>query len=582
LLGYANSTASNPIPGTGAIGSADGTDKGINNATPATAGISSPPVTVGPGPSPTPQLPTGESGAGDNDAAVTTAAGDANDNMAVDLGFYRLTAGNQIWLETNGNSTYTSGTDATPPSVQGITVELRDASTNAVIATTTTDPSGNYQFVSLSDGNPIPAGAYYVSLPTLPAGTQPIPVGGALTDNNNQGAIPVAPIAGVAVRTGTFNLAPGVTTENQTVTNATGTTAQPTLDIGFQAVYSLGNRVWVDANNNGAVDLSESGLDGVTVNLRDGSGAQLYRTPTGAITTVAAGNTAITTTTSNGGHYLFTSLPPGSYTVEIVTPTVGANSYVSSTGVNGGVTGPFEPAGAAAFGNTATNFDHGIQFAPNTIRSRPITLGPGQPTTEDGNTTPGQTDTTPDNQSNLTVDFGVFIPAELGNFVWQDIDRDGMADAGEPGINGVTVTLRDPLTDAVIAPVTTIDRPAGETSGQPGPGWYQFTNLIPGNYVIEFSAPGYSSTASGTPAGTSGTQPETNNNQLPPGVSTGRTATVSVSAGDNNPQLDAGFMPDPIAVPTLSQWLQVMLALVMFGAVAHTFRRRARAAARRA
>jgi SdrD B-like domain len=134
----------------------------------------------------------------------------------------------------------------------------------------------------------------------------------------------------------------------------------------------------------------------------------------------------------------------------------------------------------------------------------------------------------------------------------------------------------------VIATLTTIDRPAGETSGQPGPGWYQFTNLIPGNYVIEFSAPGYSSTASGTPAGTSGTQPETNNNQLPPGVSTGRTATVSVSAGDNNPQLDAGFMPDPIAVPMLSQWLQVMLALVMFGAAAHTLRRRARATAWRA
>jgi SdrD B-like domain len=582
LQGYANSTAANPIPGTGAIGTADGTDKGINSTTPATSGISSPPVTVGPGPSPTPQLPTGESAAGDNDAATTTAAGDANDNMAVDFGFYRLTAGNQIWFETNGNSTYTSGTDATPPSVQGITVELRDASTNAVIATTTTDASGNYQFVSLSNGNPIPAGAYYVSLPTLPAGTQPIPVGTALTDNNNQGATPVAPIAGVAVRTGTFNLAPGVTTENQTVTSATGTTAQPTLDIGFQAVYSLGNRVWVDANNNGTVDPTESGLDGVIVNLRDGSGAQLYRTPTGAITTVAAGNTAISTTTTSGGHYLFTNLPAGSYTVEIVTPTAGANSYVSSTGVNGGVTGPFEPIGAAAFGNTATNFDHGIQFAPNTIRSRPITLGPGQPTTEDGNTTPGQTDTTPDNQSNLTVDFGVFIPAELGNFVWQDIDRDGTADPGEPGINGVTVTLRDPLTNAVIATLTTIDRPAGETSGQPGPGWYQFTNLIPGNYVIEFSAPGYSSTASGTPAGTSGTQPETNNNQLPPGVSTGRTATVSVSAGDNNPQLDAGFMPDPIAVPMLSQWLQVMLALVMFGAAAHTLRRRARATAWRA
>jgi SdrD B-like domain len=574
LQGYANSTAANPIPGTGAIGTADGTDKGINSTTPATSGISSPPVTVGPGPSPTPQLPTGESAAGDNDAATTTAAGDANDNMAVDFGFYRLTAGNQIWLETNGNSTYTSGTDATPPSVQGITVELRDASTNAVIATTTTDASGNYQFVSLSNGNPIPAGAYYVSLPTLPAGTQPIPVGTALTDNNNQGATPVAPIAGVAVRTGTFNLAPGVTTENQTVTSATGTTAQPTLDIGFQSVYSLGNRVWVDANNNGTVDPSESGLDGVTVNLRDGAGAQLYRTPTGAITTVAAGNTLITTTTSNGGHYLFTNLPAGSYTVEIVTPTVGGTSYVSSTGVNGALTGPYEPTGTGTFANTATNFDHGVQFAPNTIRSSPITLGPGQPTGEDGNTTPGQTDTTPDNQSNLTVDFGVFLPATVGTVVWIDngtggsVPGDGVKQASEPGIPGVIVRLLDgtgnpvdgdPVTPGV-QPITTVTGPNGE---------YSITNLVPGTYQVEFVFPPGAriiNTVNPPGSGSPVVGPDSERNEMSP--STQRTPSVTLAPGDNNPNLDSGVLvydTTPLIVPTLGEWARLLLAMLLLG-----------------
>ncbi len=582
LLGYANSTASNPIPGTGAIGTADGTDKGVNSATPATSGISSPTITVGPGPSPTPQLPTGESAAGDNDAAATTAAGDANDNMAVDFGFYRLTAGNQIWLETNGNSSYTSGTDATPPSVQGITVELRDAGTNAVIATTTTDTSGNYQFVSLNNGNPIPAGAYYVSLPTLPAGTQPIPVGTALTDNNSQGVVPAAPIAGVAVRTGTFNLAPGVTTENQTVTNATGTTAQPTLDMGFQAVYSLGNRVWVDVNNNGTVDPAESGLDGVTVNLLDGTGAQLYRTPTGAITTVAAGNTAITTTTTSGGHYLFTNLPTGSYRVEIVTPTVGGASYVSSTGINGALTGPYEPTGAGTIANTATNFDHGVQFAPNTIRSLPITLGPGQPTGEDGNATPGQTDATPDNQSNLTVDFGVFLPATVGTVVWIDngsgggVSGDGIKQTGEPGIPGVGVQLLDgsgnpvdgdPVTPGV-QPITTVTGPNGE---------YSITNLTPGTYQVQFVFPPGAriiNTVNPPGSGTPAVGPDGQRNEMSP--STQRTPSITLAPGDNNPNLDSGVLTydaTPTVVPTLGEWAKWLLAMLLLGAVMLSTRR---------
>ncbi len=577
LRGYGNSTPDNAVPGAGAVGAADGTDKGITNASPATNGIVSPTVTLGAG-----LQPTGENGAaGDTDPATVGLDGDGNDNMAIDFGFYRLTVGNQIWIDTNGNSVYNPGVDATPASVQGITVELRDAATNAVIATTTTQPDGTYQFVSTTNGNPIPPGSYYVSLPTLPPGTRPTPLGTALTDNNNQGSVPASPIAGVAVRSGDFTLVPGATTNGQTVTTATGTTVQPTLDIGFFATYSLGNRVWVDANNNGTIDGGEAGLDGVTVNLLDGNGAQLYRnTTTGVISTSAVGGVAITTTTTTGGYYLFKDLPAGNYTVEVVTPTVGGVSYVSSSGSNGNTTGPFEPATpATAFGNTATNFDHGIQFASNTIRSRPVTLGAGQPTGEDGNVTPGQTDTTPDNQSNLTIDFGVFLPARLGNFVWLDINRDGRADPGEVGINGVAVTLRDGAGNVVATQITR-DRPPGETSGNPGPGWYQFTNLIPGSYSVEFNAPGYTSTPSGPPAGTTGTQPEANNNQLPPGVSTGSTAVVTVAAGDNNPQLDAGFTPNQ-PVPTLSQWSQALLALALLMMMALAFRRQRLASQKR-
>lgn len=580
LLGYANSSGVTNASAT--VVSADNNrDHGTDNASPATSGgISSAPLTVG--------SPAVGSGVGANDttevapgAGPNSNAGDGNDNRTIDFGFYRLTAGNQVWLETNGNSTFTSGTDATPASVQGITVELRDASSNAVIASTTTDVNGRYEFVSLNNGNPIPAGAYYVSLPTLPAGTQPIPVGAVLTDNNSQGALPAAPIAGVAVKTGTFNLAPGVTTENQVVTAATGSTAQPTLDLGFAATYSIGNRVWVDTNNNGTIDGGESGLDGVTVNLRDGTGAQLYRTPSGAVTTVATGNTALTTTTSSGGYYLFTGLPPGSYVVEVVTTPVNGRSYVSSTGINGGANGPYEPIGAAAFANTATNFDHGLQFAANSIRSRPVTLGPGQPTGEDGNTTPGSVDATPDNQSNLTIDFGVFLPASIGTVVWIDdgasggVAGDGIKQPGEAGIPGVIVTLLDGSGNPVdgdpstpgVQPVTTTTGPNGE---------YGFTNLIGGTYQVRFDFPiGSVSTPTSNPVG-SGTPPtnvspggpDRQFNEMSP--TTRVTPVVTLLPGQDNPNLDAAvltYSATPAPVPTLAEWAKLLLALFMIGAV---------------
>ena len=45
-------------------------------------------------------------------------------------------------------------------------------------------------------------------------------------------------------------------------------------------------------------------------------------------------------------------------------------------------------------------------------------------------------------QTITTADFGYYIePAALGNFVWEDLNANGIQDAGEPGIAGVEVTL---------------------------------------------------------------------------------------------------------------------------------------------
>ncbi len=78
---------------------------------------------------------------------------------------------------------------------------------------------------------------------------------------------------------------------------------------GFQSDYSilsvrlpqdarLGDRVWVDENENGLQDLGEPGVAGVTAELLDAAGAPV----------LGADGTPITTTTDDSGQYLFTDL----------------------------------------------------------------------------------------------------------------------------------------------------------------------------------------------------------------------------------------------------------------------------------
>src|SRR5207253_215508 len=70
------------------------------------------------------------------------------------------------------------------------------------------------------------------------------------------------------------------------------------------ALYDVGNRVWIDANNNGLLDGNEQGIDNVTVRLLSNSATVLA-----------------TTTTANGGYYRFDNLVAGNYILEVIPPT---------------------------------------------------------------------------------------------------------------------------------------------------------------------------------------------------------------------------------------------------------------------
>ena len=66
----------------------------------------------------------------------------------------------------------------------------------------------------------------------------------------------------------------------------------------------------------------------------------------------------------------------------------------------------------------------------------------------------------------------------IGNFVWHDLNNNGLQDSGEPGINGCTITLYNSSNVQVGAPViSTFD-----INGNPG--YYSFCNIPAGQYYI--------------------------------------------------------------------------------------------------
>ncbi|MCY7356497.1 MAG: DUF11 domain-containing protein, partial [Rudanella sp.] len=110
--------------------------------------------------------------------------------------------------------------------------------------------------------------------------------------------------------------------------------------------------------------------------------------------------------------------------------------------------------------------------------------------------------------------------ASLGDFVFEDKNANGIQDAGDVPISGATVTL---LSSGTVVATTTTD----------GSGLYSFTGLTPGiPYSVSFT----------TPSGYSATLANTGNDATDSDPVGGITAPVTLTSGENNPTLDAGFI----------------------------------------
>ncbi len=256
------------------------------------------------------------------------------------------------------------------------------------------------------------------------------------------------------------------------------------IDAGLYKLASLGDYVWNDSNANGIQDGGEKGIAEVKVILLNEDG-----------TTAKHGDDSEVApqTTDANGKYLFSNLEPGRYKVKFENP----NGY-------------FKFSDAHKGGDTGRDSD-GIVSGDNlTATTDVIVLKSGE--------------------SNITIDQGMYLGV-LGDYVWNDLNADGIQDAGEKGIAGVVVKLTDsngnPVKNAFGAVIASVNTDAN--------GKYSFTNLIPGTYRVEFVKPLAYDKFSPLLAGAN----DAVNSHAD--RDTGKTGDITLSAGERNLKQDAGM-----------------------------------------
>ena len=345
-----------------------------------------------------------------------------NDNLNQDFGYKPSghTAGlgligDTIYMDVDGNGIQS----VTEYGIEAVKVELIDVATGFPVAVTNTDENGHYYFGNLADGN------YIVRVDT-----STLPNGGVGMTNT---ADPDANIA------------------NESNVSIVGGNIDLDQDFGYQVntPNTIGGTLWNDNNADGTQDGAETiEFAGVTINLLD-----------------VNGNVVGTTVTDANGHYEFSGLPDGTYTILVSDDTNVLAGHWLTDGSNPG----------------------------NDLNSQIV----------------GYSVSVAGGANNQTGDFGYYVNlASIGNVVYRDDNNDGLRNpATEPGIPlvPVTLTITYPNNDTVT--LTTLTDGAGfysfeklladdsyEKAGVPGNGTEPFYSISVGAV-----ATGFTSTYDGTP-----------------------------------------------------------------------------------
>ena len=240
-----------------------------------------------------------------------------------------------------------------------------------------------------------------------------------------------------------------------------------TSSVPLTAGYTIAGKLYNDADASFSSSSSEAPYAGVTVALLKRDGTPVLDKDGNPVTAV----------TDAEGKYSFVGLPLGEYSVSVVDPTSGPLEGTKPT--------------EAYTGRYKTTADVTIAEATGSV---------------------------------IDVNFGFVKPASLGDYTWMDVNRDGIQDADEPALPGVTVTLTyedgSAVTDASGDPVAAVTTDAN--------GKYVFENLLPGGYKVSFQAP----------AGFEATTSEAGDDRA--ADSNGVSASVTVAQGQTDDTIDFG------------------------------------------
>jgi uncharacterized repeat protein (TIGR01451 family)/fimbrial isopeptide formation D2 family protein len=408
-----------------------------------------------------------------------------------------------VYEDNNNNGNFETGLGES--SISGVTITLSgtDDLGNSVLLTTTTTVTGFYAFDDLRPGT-------YTVIETQPTGY--------LDGRDTAGTLG------------------GDTTLNDRIASITLPPGAASLNNNFGELRpaSLSGRVYRDDDNNGSLDTGEPGISGVTITL---TGTDDLGNPV-TLTTTTDASGVYTFTNLRPGTYTVSETQPSGY-LDGAESVGSAGGSVSSNDVIGNVT---LSAGVAATGynfgellaariagfvyednnndgvfDTTENGISGVTitlsgtddlgnsvlltttttitgfYAFDTLRPGTYTISETQPSGYlDGRDTAGTLggDTSvndriasivlPSGAASLNNNFGELRPASLSGRVYRDDNNDGIPDAGEPGIGGVTITLTgtDDLGNSVLLTTTTSIT-----------GFYTFDNLRPGTYTVSETQP---------------------------------------------------------------------------------------------
>jgi CshA-type fibril repeat protein len=246
-----------------------------------------------------------------------------------------------------------------------------------------------------------------------------------------------------------------------------------TVDMGlYQQRVSFGNFVWLDTNHNGIQDEGENGVKDVNVTLFGTNGA------------------VASMMTDENGNYLFTGIAPGDYYAEFrLLPS-------------GHILAPKNE------GDDREKDSDVYKNAKKRFVTKETTLIAGQ--------------------NSLEWDMGIYktvcppSKAVLGDLVWNDVNKNGIQDIGESGIEGVKVALYNYNTDEKIATTTTNEN-----------GNYEFTSIDIGEYYLIFEIPTGYFVSLQDQADSDALDSDTN--------AEGRTDVITLQAGKINSSVDMGL-----------------------------------------